>query len=409
MGIRMIGIDHDHAEIDIRTIFSFTKKDLVTALKKIEERDGICSCVIVNTCNRMELWTNCSEDFNGNLYDILCQIRDVNPRLYRNYFIERTGDEAVEHLFELTCGLKSLVLGEDQIISQVKDALSLARETYVTDNVLEVLFRMAVTAAKKVKTEIVFAGANQSLIHQALYALECEGYQMDNKTCMVIGNGEMGKLAATILKQKGADVTVTVRQYRSGIVEIPRGCKRINYGDRMTLLPDCDYVISATASPNFTLTESSIRGLTLKQQVILLDLAVPRDIDPAAAQIPGVKLYDVDCFKADNVNNRLNKSIMKAKKILQTQMEEFYMWYECRDMIPKIQEIKANAAKDLNLRMEKVIRELPVNKGEREQLQEHIDTAVGKVVNKMVFGLRDSVSQRTFRECVEGLERIYEK
>lgn len=409
MGIRMIGIDHSQAEIDVRTIFSFTKKDSTQALEILKNKKGICGCVMINTCNRMELWVSCSEDFSQNLYDMLCEIREVDPAIYREYFAERFEEEAIHHLFELTCGLKSRILGEDQIISQVKEALSQARECYVTDNVLEVLFRMAVTAAKKVKTEVSFCASNRSVVHQAFYALEAEGYTLKDKKCMVIGNGEMGKLSATVLKQKGADVTVTVRQYRSGMVEIPRGCKRIDYGERMTLLPECDLVISVTASPNYTLRESCIRQINLTHPLVLIDLAVPRDIDPEAGGIPGITLYDIDYFKADTGSKELKESIAIAKHILELQTEEFYIWYECRDIIPKIQEIKACAVEDLDLRIERIIRELPMDKRNCEQLQEKIDTAVSKVVNKMIFGLRDSVSQQTFRECVEGLGKIYEK
>ena len=97
---------------------------------------------------------------------------------------------------------------------------------------------------------------------------------------MVIGNGEMGKMAAQTLREAGADVTVTIRQYRSGVVSIPVGCSRINYGERMDYLPECDLVVSATASPNYTLTEELFEDVRVERPMILIDLAVPRDIDP---------------------------------------------------------------------------------------------------------------------------------
>ena len=120
-------------------------------------------------------------------------------------------------LFYLTSGLKSQILGEDQILTQVKDALSMSRDEFTTDSVLEVLFRMAVTAGKKIKTEVPFSHGNPSVIHQAIRFLEEGGYHVRNKVCMVIGNGEMGKMAAQTLREAGADVTVTIRQYISFI------------------------------------------------------------------------------------------------------------------------------------------------------------------------------------------------
>lgn len=409
MSIQMIGIDHSRAEIDIRTIFSFTKKKCAEALEIIKEKDGISGCVLLSTCNRMELWVSCGEQFSDSLVDMLCEIREVCPEPYREYFVERREREAVAHLFRLASGLESRIIGEDQIITQVKDALSMSREHYATDNVMETLFRMAVTAGKKVKTEIVLSRANRSVIHHAMETLAKEGFTAAGKKCMVIGNGEMGKLTATVLQQAGADVTVTVRQYRSGIVDIPRNCSRIDYGERMSLFPACDLVVSATASPNYTLTEQAIREVRLTHPVVLVDLAVPRDIDPLADGLPYVKRYDIDDFHVDVQSEELKENISRADHILEEQMEEFYVWYECHDMIPKIQEIKESAVTDLELRLQKIIRALPMEEEQRAALQKNIDAAAAKVVNKMMFGLRDTVSQRTFRECVEGLEKVYEK
>lgn len=249
MSISMIGIDYSRAAVDIRAQFSFTKKNAVAAMEHLKEEPGIAGCIILSTCNRMEIWASTTEDWQGSLYEFLCREKGKEPAEYAQYFAERTEEEAVEHLFYLTSGLKSQILAEDQIITQVKDALSLSREAYCTDNVLEVLFRMAVTAAKKVKTKVIFSRGNSSVIHQAIHCLEEKGFSLFGKTCMVIGNGEMGKVAALALREAGAEVTVTVRQYRSGIVNIPKGCERINYGDRGEFLPQCDLVVSATASP----------------------------------------------------------------------------------------------------------------------------------------------------------------
>lgn len=409
MAIQMIGIDHNNAVIDIRMIFSFTKKKTAEALEILKEVSGISGCVLLSTCNRMELWASTTEEFQGDLLEILCKIREVPEEPYRPYFVFRREEEAVSHLFELACGLDSRILGEDQIITQVKDALVQAREHYATDNVIEILFRNAVTAAKKVKTEVVLTDANQSVIHQALATLRQEGYSVRGKKCMVIGNGAMGKLAATVLAQAGADVTVTVRQYRSGIVDIPLGCKRIDYGERMSLFPQCDLVVSATASPNYTLRREQVQAVSLDHSMVLLDLAVPRDIDPEIGRLYRIKLYDIDYFKVDARSEKVKKNIEKAKQILEEQKEEFYGWYECRDIIPQIQDIKEKAVVDCGLRLTKVLRDLPVPEAERKKLAKNIDTAVSKVVNKMMFGLRDTVSQRTFRECVEGLEKVYEE
>lgn len=409
MSISMIGIDHSKASVDIRAKFSFTKKRAVETMKKLKEEHGILGCIILSTCNRMEVWVSTQDDKEISLYEFLCREKEVEKDEYQDYFMKRENEEAVRHLFYLTSGLKSQILAEDQIITQVKDALTLARDAYCTDNVLEVLFRMAVTAAKKVKTEVTFSRANTSVIHQAMERLRNQGFSFEGKTCMVIGNGEMGKVTALALKEAGADVTVTVRQYRSGVVNIPQGCKRINYGERMELLPDCDLVVSATASPNYTLTKENFEEIKLDvASVVLIDLAVPRDIDPEIGKLQNVSLYDIDSFRIDAASPKLQASMQKAGEILDDQMKEFYDWFNGRDIFPRIEEIKADAVEDLNLRITKILKKTPMEQKDRESLLKAIDTAAGKVVNKMIFGLRDSLEQEAFLDCVEGLEKIYE-
>ena len=409
MSIFMLGIDHNMAPVDIRALFAFTRKNTGEALLKLKKEPGICGCIILSTCNRLELWGSTEENEKPELYQWLCRLKGIEGEEYRKYFISRENEEAVEHLFYLTSGLKSQILGEDQILTQVKDALSFAREEFTTDSVLEVLFRMAVTAGKKIKTEVPFSHGNPSVIHQAIRFLEEGGYHVRNKVCMVIGNGEMGKMAAQTLREAGADVTVTIRQYRSGVVNIPVGCSRINYGERMDYLPECDLVVSATASPNYTLTEELFEDVRVERPMILIDLAVPRDIDPEIRKKENITLYDMDSFRTSETPKELADNLEAAGKIVKEQMEEFFQWLDGRDIIPRIQEIKADAVEDLNLRIEKIFRKTPMEDSDREKLKKAVDTAAGKVVNKLIFGLRDSLNQDVFLECVEGLEKLYEE
>ncbi len=226
---------------------------------------------------------------------------------------------------------------------------------------------------------------------------------------MVIGNGEMGKVAAQALQEAGADVTVTIRQYRSGVVNIPLGCKRINYGDRMEYVPQCDLVVSATASPNFTLREELFQGIRTKDDLILIDLAVPRDIEPSVGKIQGVTLYDMDSFRIEEVPAELQENLEAAGAIVREQMDEFFQWLDGRELIPRIQDIKDEAVNDLNLRIAKILKKTPMEEDDRQNLVHAVDTAAGKVVNKLIFGLRDSLNQEIFLECVAGLEKIYEE
>ena len=409
MSICMIGIDHNRAAVDIRAVFSFTRKNAVAAMEAFKNTEGILGCVILSTCNRMECWISTEHDWDGSLCGLLCGVKGVETAQYRDYFVERRDREAVDHLFYLTCGLKSQILGEDQILTQVKDALSLARENFSTDSVLEVLFRMAVTAGKKVKTDVCFSRANYTAMDSAVAMLKMRGMDLKHRSCLVIGNGEMGKLAAQTLKAQGADVTVTVRQYRSGIVKIPVGCSRVDYGDRMEMLPYCDIVVSATASPNYTITKERLEKTVWKKGLIFIDLAVPRDIEPAVRELAGLELYDIDDFKGSGMTENYADSLQKAETVLQEQIKEFYGWLEGRDLIPKIRDIQEKAVEDLNLRIHKILTHLPLEDTARADLLASIDTAAGKVVGKMIYGLRDTMEKDVFLECVEGMGRVYER
>lgn len=177
----------------------------------------------------------------------------------------------------------------------------------------------------------------------------------------------------------------------------------------MEYLPKCDLVVSATASPNFTLRRELFEEVTLSRDLVLIDLAVPRDIEPELGNMEKVTLYDMDSFRMSRDSKELRESLEAAGKIVQAQMEEFYQWLDGRDVIPRIQEIKTEAVHDFNLRIAKILKNTPMEESDREKLTKAVDMAAGKVVSKLIFGLRDSLNQEAFLECVSGLEKIYEE
>lgn len=409
MNIQMLGIDYEKAGIDERAIFSFTKKNMQSALTFFKAQRGILGVVILSTCNRMELWVSVNEKYKGNLYELLCQIKQVEPEQYRCLFRTRKGKEAVKHLFALSAGLKSRILGEDQILTQVKDALAFSRENYCTDNVLEVLFRKAVTAAKRVKTQVVLPKANQSVIHKAVEKLQHSGISLEHKKCMVIGNGAMGRLTAELFMEQGADVTVTVRQYHSGMVNIPPQCKRINYGERQKLLPECEVIVSATSSPNYTLTKEMVELSGYHHGLVLIDLAVPRDMEGTIRQLPGLTMYDVDDFSGDSLDENQKEAVAQARDILRIYKKEFYDWYEGRDMIRAVDTIKKQAAADANLRLTKVMKKTSLKEAEKDKLTGYIGHAVENTMGRLLFELKGQVSEEVYLECIQAMEKILQE
>jgi len=407
MAIRMVGIDHNSAGIDIRGAFSFTKKLAQQTYDGLRQTAGLRGCVILSTCNRMEFWLSVDEGAAFSPLELLCERLGLNAAQYASYFTARQDKDAVEHLFRLAAGMESRIIGEDQIITQVGEALELARICYAADHVLEVLFRLAVTAAKRVKTEAAFSAADQSVIHIALQTLEQQGLSFCGKRCLVIGNGMMGRLSAQTLLDRGAEVTVTVRQYRSGIVDIPFGCKRINYTDRYSLLPDCDLVVSATSSLHFTLRAEDLAALQVSHPILLIDLAVPRDIDPAAGALPWATLYDIDYFRIDPLQSaRLLAAMEKAQIILDEEQEHFYSWYECRDLVPQIQRLKQCAGAEVGGKMLASLRRTPFGKQEKDALAKEASGAAERMMNHLLFGLRGRLSDDELRRCIDAMEAV---
>lgn len=414
MNLKMTGIDFTRAGIDVRQCFSFTRNAMTEAMEKMRQRKEIRGCVMISTCNRMELWLSLQEGVSLELPEFLCQLKGLSLEEYQTYLVERENEEAVRHLFYLSAGMKSQIVGEDQILTQVGEMLTFAREQACTDRVLEVLFRMAVTAGKKVKSSVVMDKANFSAAHQAVDFLRTQGDGLIGKKCLVIGNGMMGKLTAQALMEEGADVTVTVRQYKSGVVQIPLGAKRIDYGQRYDYIPKCDLVISATASPNTPITREKLvkclsgsggEGTAVRKDQIYVDLAVPRDMEPSIVELKGITYYDMDSLPIKVQSPEMHRQYKHAEEILSEEIREFMHWQECSDINPRIQRIGAESAKELVWRMERSLKGLQLPDADKEQLKAQLRKTTEKVVDRLLFELRDQSDPETLVKVIEILEQ----
>lgn len=412
MDITMVGIDYRDAGLDIREKFSYTKREQEETIKHLKQLEGISGCVLLSTCNRTELVLSYTEEWDQDVKKLFCGLKVLEPERYAQYLHIRQGMEAVQDLFALAGGLKSQILGEDQILTQMKDAADFSRQLFGTDKILETLFRMAVTAGKEVKTKIVLPSSNHSAPLAAIAGLERDGASFREQKCLVIGNGVMGRLTAQLLLDRGADVTVTIRQYRSGIVDVPRAAGRIDYSKRYEKMPECRYIFSATASPNTTITLEKLPVEQLQQDTVFVDLAVPRDIQEEIGTLSGITLYDIDDFGAE-LPEEAKQSLAAARKLLQEKTQEFQSWYDARDVVPMLLKISEKASEDVMARVTGQFRKnLPalqknVEEADQAAAEEIVRKSVQKVVNKLMFSVRDSVDVSTFRDCVDAMSDLY--
>ncbi len=380
----MSGLEHSLAPIELRERLSFTRQQTAEIAGKIRSFPNITGCVLISTCNRTELYLSCAGQENPG--ELLCRAAGAAYAPYRDVFVNRAGKDAVAHLMAVAAGLRSRIFGEDQILSQVRTALVLARQAGAADPVLETLFRSAVCAGKEVRTKVCLTSVPTSAASMAVALLQKKLGNLRGKSALVIGNGEMGRLAATLLLRAGCRVTVTLRTYRHGQTVVPPGCGVVPYEERFRQLEGCDILLSATTSPHYTVTAEQLRGLSCPPP-FLVDLAIPRDIQPEAGQMAGVSLYNID-----DLGSRLeNRAVPpQAAGILRAQTEQFYRWLNYRDCIPAMESLKRAAAGRL-----RTAKELQSGLSEAEI----VELSVNRTVELLIAGLAEHIRPEDLVKC----------
>ena len=316
--LMMSGLDCHRAPLDQRQRLAFSQSLAEEFLHWLHSQPGVEGCVLLSTCNRTELYINGSAETPWRL---LCRGAGVPEAEMEAYFITRCGMDAARHLMEVTCGLHSQILGEDQIITQVRKAMELAQEVKTADPTLSALFRGAVTAGKRARTEVSVSRGSQSMGSRCRDILMRELGTLAGKKILVIGNGQMGRLAAQLLQEAGAAVNVTLRTYRHGETVVPAGCGTVNYENRVAAMENIDALVSATTSPHYTLTVQQLRSVQNPPSVAV-DLAVPRDIDPECGQI--LRLFDTDSLGSAGPGSPEELEAMRT--IAEQELERFHQW-----------------------------------------------------------------------------------
>jgi len=320
----MTGLDHNRADLAVREMFALTKEKTERTLTAILNSGAAGGLVIISTCNRTELYAtvpdDCKLDPTAALCDALC--RDC--RDYEQYFTERADERAIRHLCRTASGLDSQILGDDQIITQTREALELSRGLGCTDGYIETMFNTAIQAAKSIKTNVLLRTLGLDSVPSGAVAKLKTVCSLAGKKAVVIGNGQMGRLVSELLIREGADVTVTLREYKKGVIQVPKHADTIGYSERYKAVGMADIVISATASPHYTLYYEQLSVLS-KLPEYFIDLAVPRDIEPSVGQIPGVTLMTIDDISGEGRVLPI-ESLFRIEAIISEHVEKYYRW-----------------------------------------------------------------------------------
>lgn len=337
MNILMAGVDYRSASIEARETIGFSQEKVKEILRRIKQNEDVSGAVILSTCNRTEVYLSFDSTEAADPVELFCDAAEISDDM-KKYFYIKKGERAAVYLFELASGIHSMIFGDDQIVTQVKDAIRIAMENGSSDAKLNTLFRCAITCAKKVKTNFVLSAVSPSVAGQSA-RIVCE-YLMKNRDskALVIGNGVVGRSVCEELVKQGCQVYMTTRKHNSQSTVVPKGCKTIAFDEREAMISKVDILISATSSPHQTITADMVDRCERKPRYII-DLAVPRDIDPEVKNIENVLYYNVDSLGETALKDN-SKEIAALKVLIKEHMEDYNQWSAHRERLFSGQSIK---------------------------------------------------------------------
>ena len=331
MKILMTGLDYKSAELAVREKFAVTKERSKNIISAYMDLPFVKGCAIISTCNRTEIYISTQDCRQFNIAEFLCGILELDAGKYIPYFTQRNEKETFSHLCRVAAGIDSQILGDDQIITQVRESLESSRANNFADSYIEKIFGTAIKAAKEIKTNIIVRSAHvASAPYKAVEKIKSI-IPIAGQKAVVIGNGQMGRLTAELLLNERAHVTVTLREYKKGVVLVPDEAETIGYSKKYDVIETAQIVVSATTSPHYTLRYEDFIKLNNMPEIIV-DLAVPRDIEPSIGELPGVSLFTIDDLGDENSSLPDDKMVL-AEQIIEKNVQNYYKWRKNKEKI----------------------------------------------------------------------------
>ena len=382
MEIKIAGLDYRSAALDVRGKFSFTANERAELLRSLVPSAAV-EAVLISTCNRTEL----AVVSDGEPAEMLHEARGCGS------FFTLRGEAAVRRVFELAAGLCSQIPLEDQILGQMKEALAASRAERACGPLLSQLFQRAVTAGKEIRTKYKTMPHECSAAEAAVAAAAAGFGTLRGINALIVGSGEMGMLAAQLLRDRGASVRMTRRRVRRDGALPPTGVELISYDERYAAMSVARLVICATASPHFVLKEAEFQDDGRER--MLIDLAVPRDIEPAFARRASVTLIDMDGLGQSALPDDFLRDLSRG---LEGRVASFSEWRQVHECMPYINDVCAFAERELAM-------ELGCEGDERDRLCE----ASRRMMNKLLFTLKERVDMDMAKDCYRALAKAARK
>lgn len=345
MAVVVVGVSHHTAPVDVRDRVAVPSAEYPTALVDLTKLPGVEEAALISTCNRTEAYIVSREDGNqvgDRLLQHLCERAGGTGEL-EDHFFTHQDSAAVRHLYQVTSGLNSMIMGEPQIAGQVKDAGASALDLGTSGRILNRLFRGAVEASKRARTETEIAAGAVSVPFAAVELAKKIFGRLDGQHAFVLGAGEMSELTARHLVENGVSSLSVASRTESRAKDLADAVdgRAMGWSDAMDRLHEADIVISATSAPYFVLEKEAVAAAMSKRrnkQMFLIDIAVPRDISPEVGSIYNVVSYDIDNLQAvvgANLQKR-EEEAKKAREIVQAEVAAFEGWQQSLDVQPAV-------------------------------------------------------------------------
>jgi glutamyl-tRNA reductase len=346
MRLLLVGLSHRTAPVELREQVDFSRGDIGAAVSALASRVESGEGVIVSTCNRVEIYTEANGAGDAAREQVAAFVSDfhgVSREALDAHLYARTDIDAVRHLFRVASGLDSLVVGEPQILGQVKDAYEVASEKQATGSALNRMFHAAFAAAKRVRTETGLAEGAVSVSYAAVSLAKKIFGRFEGLNVLILGAGEMAELTATHLKgQQVRSLTVASRTLAPAqALATEVGGTAVPWSEMPAALAAADIVVTATGASEPVLTGARIATVMRHRQhqpLFLIDIAVPRDVESSAANVEQVFLYNIDDLQAIVNENLARRSaeLQKAEAIISEEVEKFVAWLRSRIAVPTV-------------------------------------------------------------------------
>lgn len=338
MSLILVGTNHRYSLIELRESISFSAKRLKDALYFLKEREGLQGAVILSTCNRVEIYATAQDCEKGirEIEDFISRYHEIDKRRICPYFYRYTGKQAIRHLFSVVCGLDSLILGERQILGQIKSAFSEAGNVDFVDRPLREAFYLAVSLARKIHAETKISEGKVSIGSVAIDFIKERLGNIADKNFLIIGVGKVTELLLQYLKKENPNVIfVSNRTFdRARKLAGQIGAKAIRFDNLKAFLNRSDVVISATASPHFVIKKETLQEV-IGKRLLIIDLAHPRDVQPGVKELSGIELFNLEDLEVVIKKNKAKKAQQaeKAKQIIDKECEG--LWREITKLEPE--------------------------------------------------------------------------